>query len=70
MDTEDMIELREWLGDRGEVGVATLLVGLLIVASSDRRAAAGLATVVVGLGLIAGGLVDSALEKFGLKGLV
>jgi hypothetical protein len=70
MDTEDMMELREWLGDRGEVGVATLLVGLLIVASSDRRAAAGLATVVVGLGLIAGGLVDSALEKFGLKGLV
>jgi hypothetical protein len=70
MDTEDMVKLREWLGDRGEVGVATLLVGLLIVASSDRRAAAGLATVVVGLGLIAGGLVDSALEKFGLKRLV
>lgn len=70
MDTEDIVELREWLGDRGEVGIATLLVGLLIVASSDRRAAAGLATVVVGLSLIAGGLVDSALEKFGLKGLV
>jgi hypothetical protein len=70
MDTEDIEELREWLGERGEAGVVALLVGLLVVASSDRRAAAGVATVVVGLGLVAGGLVDSALEKFGLKGLV
>lgn len=63
-------ELREWLGERGEAGVAAVVVGLLVVASSDRRAAVGVATVVAGLGLVAGGLVDSALEKFGLQGLV
>jgi hypothetical protein len=66
----DVQELREWLGDRGEAGVVALVVGLLVVASSDRRAAVGVATVVVGLGLVAGGVVDSALERFGLKGLV
>ncbi|MFC7235361.1 DUF7470 family protein [Halosegnis marinus] len=65
MDTE---EVREWLGERGEQGAVALLVGLLIVASSDKRAAAGVAVVVVGLGLVAAGLVDSALEKTGMKG--
>ncbi|RNJ27242.1 DUF7470 family protein [Halosegnis longus] len=65
MDTD---AVREWLGSRGEYGVFALLLGLVVVATRDKRIAAGVATVVVGLGLVAGGLVDTALEKMGMKG--
>ncbi|MDZ7746722.1 MAG: hypothetical protein U5K28_09515 [Halobacteriales archaeon] len=64
----DIDAVREWLGSRGELGILALLVGVLVVATRDKRIAAGLVTVVVSLGLIAGGLVDTALEKMGMKG--
>ncbi|KAB7512545.1 hypothetical protein DM867_12440 [Halosegnis rubeus] len=64
----DIDAVREWLGSCGEYGALALLAGVLVVATRDKRIAAGVATVVVGLGLIAGGLVDTALEKMGMKG--
>ena len=64
----DIDAVREWLGSRGEYGVLALMFGLVVVATRDKRIAAGVATVVVGLGLSAGGLVDTALEKMGMKG--
>ena len=66
----DIEEARDWLGERGEQGVLALAVGLLVVASSDKRAAAGVAVVVAGIGLVATGLVDSALERLGMEGMV
>ncbi|WP_255151009.1 DUF7470 family protein [Halorarius halobius] len=64
----DVEEARERLGSTGEKGVLVLLVGLLILATHDKKAAAGTAVVVAGLGLVAGGLVDTALEEMGMKG--
>jgi hypothetical protein len=64
----DIEAAREKLGSTGEKGVLVLLVGLLILASHDKKAAAGTAVVVAGLGLIAGGVVDTALEEMGMKG--
>ena len=65
----DVDETREWLGGRGQVGAALVVVGLLLVVGRESRTAAlGTTLVVVGVGLVAGGLVDSALEKTGMKG--
>lgn len=66
----DIQEARERLGSTGEKGVLVLVVGLLVLASHDKKAAAGTAVVVAGLGLIAGGLVDTALEEMGMKGAI
>lgn len=64
----DVDEAREKLGQTGERGVLLLVVGLLVLASHDKKAALGTAVVVAGLGLIAGGVVDTALEEMGMKG--
>ena len=61
-------ETREWLGDRGQVGAALVVLGILVVGRENRVAALGAALVVAGVGLVAGGLVDTALEKTGMKG--
>jgi len=61
-------ETREWLGDRGQVGAALVALGVLVIGRENRVAALGAALVVAGVGLVAGGLVDTALEKTGMKG--
>ena len=61
-------ETREWLGDRGQVGAALVVLGILVVGRENRVAALGAALVVAGLGFVAGGLVETALEKTGMKG--
>jgi hypothetical protein len=61
-------ETREWLGDRGQVGAALVVLGILVVGRENRVAALGAALVVAGVGLVAGGLVETALEKTGMKG--
>jgi len=64
----DIEETREWLGGRGELGAALVVLGVLVVGRENRVAALGAALVVAGVGLVAGGLVDSALERTGMKG--
>jgi hypothetical protein len=64
----DLEETRELLGQRGQIGAAVLLLGLLVVGSHDRKAGLGTTLVVVGFGLVAGGITDTALEEMGLKG--
>ena len=63
-----MEETREWLGNRGQLGAVMIAVGILVVGRENRVAALGATLVVAGLGLVAGGLVDTALEKTGMKG--
>jgi len=64
----DLQETREWLGDRGQIGSALVVLGILVVGRENRAAAVGAALVVAGVALVAGGLVDTALEKTGMKG--
>ena len=64
----DLQETREWLGNRGQFGAALVVLGILVVGRENRTAAVGATLVVVGLGLVAGGLVDTVLEKTGMKG--
>ncbi|MEF8840301.1 MAG: hypothetical protein V5A62_01560 [Haloarculaceae archaeon] len=61
-------ETREWLGNRGQLGAALVVLGVLVVGRENRVAALGGTLVLAGLGLVAGGLVDTALEKTGMKG--
>ncbi|MFC7228126.1 hypothetical protein N0B31_12005 [Salinirubellus salinus] len=64
----DLEETKEMLGQRGQLGAALLVLGLFVIGKHDRKAAVGTTLVVVGMGLVAGGIVDSALEKMGMKG--
>ena len=66
----DLQETREWLGDRGQLGAALVVLGVLVVGRENRVAALGAALIVAGVGLVAGGLVDTALEKTGMKGVM
>jgi hypothetical protein len=61
----DVEETRESLGSVGEKGVLVLLV-----ARENRAAAVGATLVVVGMGLVARGLVESALEEMGMGGML
>lgn len=64
----DIEGTREWLGGRGQAGAALVALGILVIGRENPAAAVGAALVVGGLGLVAGGLVDSALERTGMKG--
>ncbi len=64
----DLQETRELLGGRGQVGAALVVLGVLVVSRENRTAAAGAVLILAGVGLVAGGLVDTALEKTGMKG--
>lgn len=64
----DIEETKAMLGQRGQLGAVLLVLGLLVVGKHDRKAGIGTTLVVVGMGLVAGGIVDSALEKMGMKG--
>ena len=64
----DFEETKAMLGQRGRLGAALLVLGLLVVGKHDTKAGIGTTLVVAGLGLVAGGLVDSALEEMGMKG--
>lgn len=43
-------------------------LGVLVIGRESRTAALGTTLVVADAGLVAGGLVDSALERTGMKG--
>jgi hypothetical protein len=64
----DLQETREWLGGRGQVGAVLVALGVLVVGRENRPAAAGAVLILAGVGLVAGGLLDTALEKTGMKG--
>ena len=64
----DVEGTREWLGGRGQLGAALIALGILVIGRRSRTAAVGATLVVAGVGLVAGGLVDSALERTGMKG--
>ena len=64
MDTE---VITESLGESGLVGVATLVVGLLVLARENRRAAVGAIAVVVGYALVGHGLMESFLRSMGME---
>jgi hypothetical protein len=66
----DLEETREWLGDRGQLGAVLVVLGILVVGRENRVAAVGTTLVVTGVALVAGGLVDSALEEMGMKGVL
>ena len=60
-------ELRATLGDTGLAGIALLAIGLALVGRQSRRAGIGATAVVIGVGLVGHGLVDSFLESMGMS---
>jgi hypothetical protein len=66
----DIQETRESLGDVGQKGVLALVIGLLLVAKENKKAGIGAALIVIGMGLVARGLVQSALEEMGMGGML
>jgi hypothetical protein len=63
-------ETRESLGEVGQRGALALVLGLLVVARENKVAALGVALVVVGMGMVARGLVESAMEEMGMGGML
>jgi len=66
----DVEETKESLGDVGQKGAVALVLGLLVVARENKVAALGVTLVVVGMGMVARGLVESALEEMGMGGML
>jgi hypothetical protein len=66
----DVEETKESLGDVGQKGALALVLGLLVVARENKVAALGVTLVVVGMGMVARGLVESALEEMGMGGML
>ena len=64
MDTD---ELQDTLGRTGIIGLASLVIGLVLVGRENRRAGIGAAAVVIGCGLIGHGLVGSVLHSMGMS---
>lgn len=66
----DVEEVRDTLGVEGEKGALLLALGLLVVATQDKRVAVGVAVVVAGIGFVARGIVRGILEEFGIDGML
>jgi hypothetical protein len=66
----DVEETQETLGEVGQKGALALVLGLLVVARENKVAALGVALVVVGMGMVARGLVESAMEEMGMGGML
>ncbi|PSP98956.1 hypothetical protein BRC89_06110 [Halobacteriales archaeon QS_4_70_19] len=66
----DIEETKESLGEVGQKGVLALVLGLLVVARENKTAAVGVTLVVIGMGMVARGLVESALEEMGMGGML
>ena len=64
MDTE---VARKTLGDTGIAGLLSLVVGFLILARENRRAAVGSLALVVGYALVGHGLMGSFLDSMGME---
>ena len=64
MDTE---VARKTLGDTGIAGLVSLVVGFLILARENRRAAIGALALVVGYALVGHGLMESFLRSMGME---
>jgi len=64
MDTE---VARKTLGDTGIAGLLSLVVGFLILARENRRAAVGALALVVGYALVGHGLMESFLRSMGME---
>lgn len=64
MDTE---VARKTLGDTGIAGIVSLVVGFVILARENRRAAVGALAVVLGYALVGHGLMESFLKSMGME---
>lgn len=58
------------LGLKGIVGLLALLGGIALIATADLRIAAGIALVLLGLGLAVWGLVSGLLESMGMGAMM
>ncbi|WP_276261052.1 DUF7470 family protein [Haloglomus litoreum] len=66
----DVEETKESLGEVGQKGALALVLGLLVVARENKVAALGVTLVVIGMGMVARGLVESAMEEMGMGGML
>ena len=64
MDTD---VARKTLGDTGIAGLVSLIVGFLVLARENRRAAVGALALVVGYALVGHGLMESFLRSMGME---
>jgi uncharacterized membrane protein HdeD (DUF308 family) len=58
---------KKTLGDTGIAGLVSLILGILILARENRRAAFGAVAVVVGYALVGHGLMESFLKSMGME---
>ena len=58
------------LGAKGIVGILVLLGGIAVIALQNLLIAAGIGLVVVGVVLVAWGLVSGLLASFGMGGMM
>lgn len=59
-----------YLGILGVVGLLLIVAGLGVIAYINPLIAAGVAAILVGLGLIVGNVFRRALAQFGLGGMI
>lgn len=58
------------LGTVGVVGIVVVVGGLAVLAYENPVIAAGIALVLIGIGLLVRGLVATLLESFGMGGML
>lgn len=58
------------LGTVGVVGIVVVVGGLAVLAYENPVIAAGVALVLIGIGLLVRGLVATLLESFGMGGML
>lgn len=58
--------IQKSLGETGQVGVAAILLGFLVLFRENRKAALGAVVVVVGYALVGYGLMGSFLKSMGM----
>ncbi len=59
--------IQKSLGETGQIGLAVLAIGVLVLYRENRRAAVGAVAVVIGYAMVGHGLMGSFLKSMGME---